>query len=173
MVFLVKSYPYHFVHTILSVPFCPIPFCLYTILSIPFCPYHFVRYHFSGNPAKARCWDNAVINGAGHTTNTTQWYLPRHVCGSFTLSYVFPTRLTSSCVRSSSACIQTYTQTDIHRQRYTDRRTQADIHRQTYTDIHTCLQCNMLQLKCYNAPYTVLSLCSSLMMLNNVNMEKY
>src|SRR6218665_1680576 len=53
---------YHFVHTILSVPFCPIPFCPYTILSvyhfvripfcpytilsIPFCPYHFVRYHF-------------------------------------------------------------------------------------------------------------------------------
>src|SRR6218665_1913854 len=29
---------YHFVHTILSMPFCPIPFCPYTILSIPFCP---------------------------------------------------------------------------------------------------------------------------------------
>src|SRR6218665_2864861 len=37
---------YHFVHTILSVPFCPIPFCPYTILSIPFCPYHFVRSPF-------------------------------------------------------------------------------------------------------------------------------
>jgi len=32
----------HFVHTILSVPFCPIPFCPYAILSISFCPYHFV-----------------------------------------------------------------------------------------------------------------------------------
>src|SRR6218665_2655238 len=32
---------YHFVHTILSVPFCPIPFCPYTILSIPFCPLPF------------------------------------------------------------------------------------------------------------------------------------
>src|SRR6218665_2284143 len=41
---------YHFVHTILSVPFCPIPFCPYTILSIPFCPYHFVRYHFVPEP---------------------------------------------------------------------------------------------------------------------------
>src|SRR6218665_1617074 len=41
---------YHFVHTILSVPFCPIPFCPYTILSIPFCPYHFVRYHFVRSP---------------------------------------------------------------------------------------------------------------------------
>src|SRR6218665_520470 len=42
--------PYHFVRTILSMPFCPIPFCLYTILSIPFCPYHFVRYHFVLEP---------------------------------------------------------------------------------------------------------------------------
>src|SRR6218665_282084 len=41
---------YCFVHTILSVPFCPIPFCLYTILSIPLCPYHFVRYHFIRSP---------------------------------------------------------------------------------------------------------------------------
>src|SRR6218665_3209345 len=41
---------YHFVHTILSVPFCPIPFCLYTILSVLFCPYHFVRYHFVRSP---------------------------------------------------------------------------------------------------------------------------
>src|SRR6218665_3621644 len=46
MILLLKSYPYHFVHTILSVPFCPIPFCPYIILSIPFGPYHFVRYHF-------------------------------------------------------------------------------------------------------------------------------
>src|SRR6218665_480636 len=37
--------------TILSVPFCPIPFCPYTILSIPFCPYHFVRYHFVLEPS--------------------------------------------------------------------------------------------------------------------------
>src|SRR6218665_4042389 len=29
---------YHFVHSILSVPFCPVPFCPYTVLSIPFCP---------------------------------------------------------------------------------------------------------------------------------------
>ena len=32
---------YQFVHTILSVPFCPIPFCPHTILSIPFCPLPF------------------------------------------------------------------------------------------------------------------------------------
>src|SRR6218665_203433 len=50
MILLLKSYPYHFVYTILSVPFCPIPFCPYTILSIPFCPYHFVRYHFVLEP---------------------------------------------------------------------------------------------------------------------------
>ena len=43
-------YPYHFVRTILSIPFCPIPFCPHTILSIPFCPYHFVRYHFVRSP---------------------------------------------------------------------------------------------------------------------------
>src|SRR6218665_1804578 len=48
---------YHFVHAILSVPFCslpfcPIPFCPYTILSIPFCPYHFVPYHFVRSPKK-------------------------------------------------------------------------------------------------------------------------
>src|SRR6218665_668893 len=42
--------PYHFVHTILSMPFFPIPFYPYTILSIPFCPYHFVRYHFVLEP---------------------------------------------------------------------------------------------------------------------------
>src|SRR6218665_2872827 len=50
MILLVKSYPYHFVRTILSVPLCPIPFWPYTILSIPFCPYHFVRYHFVLEP---------------------------------------------------------------------------------------------------------------------------
>src|SRR6218665_622582 len=50
MILLLKSYPYHFVRTILSVPFCPIPFCPYTILSISFCPYHFVRYHFVLEP---------------------------------------------------------------------------------------------------------------------------
>src|SRR6218665_348675 len=43
-------YPYHFVCAILSIPFCPMPFCPYTILSIPFCPYHFVRYHFVLEP---------------------------------------------------------------------------------------------------------------------------
>src|SRR6218665_2078072 len=53
MILLLKSYPYHFVRTILSVSFCPIPFCPYTILSIPFCPYHFVRYHFVLEPVKA------------------------------------------------------------------------------------------------------------------------
>src|SRR6218665_908745 len=38
MILLLKSYPYHFVRTILSIPLCPIPFCPYTILFIPFCP---------------------------------------------------------------------------------------------------------------------------------------
>src|SRR6218665_644853 len=59
MILLLKSYPYHFVRTILSVPFCPIPFCPYTILSIPFCPYHFVRYHFvlePFNPLHTKLW---------------------------------------------------------------------------------------------------------------------
>src|SRR6218665_856602 len=56
---------YHFVRTILSIPFCPIPFCPYTILSIPFCPYtilsipfcpyHFVRYHFVRSPVRLSC----------------------------------------------------------------------------------------------------------------------
>ena len=37
---------YHFVRTILSIPFCPMPFCPYTILSatilsVPFCPLPF------------------------------------------------------------------------------------------------------------------------------------
>src|SRR6218665_3169724 len=56
MILLLKFYPYHFVRTILSVPFCPIPFCPYTILSIPFCPYHFVRYHFVLEPSEALPW---------------------------------------------------------------------------------------------------------------------
>src|SRR6218665_3818907 len=42
----VTFYPYHFVRTILSVPFCPIPFCPYTILSMPFCPHHFLLEPF-------------------------------------------------------------------------------------------------------------------------------
>src|SRR6218665_3515263 len=50
MTLFVIFLPYHFVRTILSMPFCRIPFCPYTILSIPFCPYHFVRYHFVLEP---------------------------------------------------------------------------------------------------------------------------
>src|SRR6218665_3492669 len=72
MTLSVIFYPYHFVRTILSMSFCPIPFCpytilsipfcLYTILSIPFCPYHFVRYHFVRSPLKAAVDNlNAVI----------------------------------------------------------------------------------------------------------------
>src|SRR6218665_2545495 len=53
MTLSVIFYPYNFVRTILSIPFCLIPFCPYTILSIPFCPYHFVRYHFVLEPAGA------------------------------------------------------------------------------------------------------------------------
>src|SRR6218665_3450611 len=34
MILLLKSYPYHFVHTILSVPFCPLPFCPRTVLGL-------------------------------------------------------------------------------------------------------------------------------------------
>src|SRR6218665_471536 len=37
MTLFVIFYRYHFVRTILSMPFCPIPFCPYTILSVPFC----------------------------------------------------------------------------------------------------------------------------------------
>src|SRR6218665_516123 len=50
MTLFVIVYPYHSVRAILSMPFCPVPFCPYTILSIPFCPYHFVRYHFVLEP---------------------------------------------------------------------------------------------------------------------------
>src|SRR6218665_3353020 len=50
MTLSVIFYPYHFVLAVLSIPFCPMPFCPYTILSIPFCPYHFVRYHFVLEP---------------------------------------------------------------------------------------------------------------------------
>src|SRR6218665_1778578 len=55
---------YHFVHTILSVPFCPMPFCPYTILSIPFCPYHFVRYHFVRSPSQLFAIKGAKIKRA-------------------------------------------------------------------------------------------------------------
>src|SRR6218665_2636798 len=51
---------YHFDRTILSIPFCPIPFCPYTILSIPFCPYHFVRYHFVRPPFIPQCAQKAM-----------------------------------------------------------------------------------------------------------------
>ena len=54
MTLSVIFYTYHFVRTILSIPFCPIPFCPYAILSIPFCPYHFVRYHFVLEPFSPR-----------------------------------------------------------------------------------------------------------------------
>src|SRR6218665_892758 len=43
MTLSVIFYPYHFVRAILSITFCPTPFCPYIILSVPFCPYHFVR----------------------------------------------------------------------------------------------------------------------------------
>src|SRR6218665_447840 len=53
---------YHFVHAILSVPFCPIPFCPCTILSIPFCPYHFVRTILSATILSGHlfefCWSS-------------------------------------------------------------------------------------------------------------------
>src|SRR6218665_3351184 len=38
MILSVSLYSCHFVHTILSIPFCPMTFCPYTILSLPFCP---------------------------------------------------------------------------------------------------------------------------------------
>src|SRR6218665_395275 len=44
---------YHFVHTILSVPFCPYHFVRIPFCPLPFCPYHFVRYHFVRSPAQA------------------------------------------------------------------------------------------------------------------------
>src|SRR6218665_3028539 len=42
-----KNY-YHFVRTILSIPFCPYHFVPYHFFRIPFCPYHFVRAILSG-----------------------------------------------------------------------------------------------------------------------------
>src|SRR6218665_1031473 len=62
MTLFVIFYPYHFVRAILSMPFCPIPFCPYTILSIPFCPYHFVRYHFVLEPLKSH-WKYHTFEG--------------------------------------------------------------------------------------------------------------
>src|SRR6218665_2068353 len=65
MTLFVIFYPYHFVRTFLSMPFCNTILSVYhfvhailsnTILSvyhfvrIPFCPYHFVRYHFVLEP---------------------------------------------------------------------------------------------------------------------------
>src|SRR6218665_435585 len=41
MTLSVIFYPYHFARAILSIPFCPMPFCQYTILSVPFCPLPF------------------------------------------------------------------------------------------------------------------------------------
>src|SRR6218665_1173147 len=54
MILSVPFYSYHFVRTILSIPFCPMTFCPYTISSIPFCPYHFVHYHFVIDPCDTR-----------------------------------------------------------------------------------------------------------------------
>ena len=42
MILSAPFYSYHFVRTIVSVPFCPMTFCPYTILSVPFVRYHFV-----------------------------------------------------------------------------------------------------------------------------------
>src|SRR6218665_2918081 len=50
MILLLKSYPYHFVRTILSISFCPYHFVQYHFVRIPFCQYHFVRYHFVRSP---------------------------------------------------------------------------------------------------------------------------
>src|SRR6218665_2244737 len=66
MTLSVIFYPYHVVRAILSIPFCPMPFCPYTILSIPFCPYHFVCYHFVLEPVKyiltATCSTEKLVN---------------------------------------------------------------------------------------------------------------
>src|SRR6218665_3535044 len=71
MILLVKSYLYHFVHTILSVPLCPIPFCPYTILSIPFCPNHFVRYHFVLEPLQHICHTHSYTT---HMYSSSSWF---------------------------------------------------------------------------------------------------
>src|SRR6218665_1392407 len=55
-IFSIPFYPftiffvYHFVHTLLFIPFCPIPFCPIPFCPIPFCPYHFVLYHCVQSP---------------------------------------------------------------------------------------------------------------------------
>src|SRR6218665_1040635 len=54
MTLCVIFYPYHFVRTILSMPFCPISFCPYTILSIPFCPLPFCPRTLRSAPDTAR-----------------------------------------------------------------------------------------------------------------------
>src|SRR6218665_1301954 len=84
MTLSVVFYPYHFVRTILSMPFCLITFCPYTILSIPFCPYHFVRYHFVLEPNNA-LMPGAVTgqNGSGQNGTDkmvwTKWYTDKMV----------------------------------------------------------------------------------------------
>ena len=60
---------YHFVRTILSIPFCPIPFCPYTILSIPFCPYHFVRSPITVHRVIFSLLGNQIIRCQGQTTS--------------------------------------------------------------------------------------------------------
>src|SRR6218665_691817 len=94
MILLLKSYPYHFVCTILSVPFCPIPFCPYTILSILFCPYHFVRYHFVLEPFRA------VVNDPCHVLSRL---LPEVKSTSYNLwprahCFVLPTKDTRNFI---------------------------------------------------------------------------
>src|SRR6218665_74266 len=64
MTLSVIFYPYHCVRAILSIPFCPMPFCPYTILSIPFCPYHFVRYHFVLEPSNLLISCSILLNQA-------------------------------------------------------------------------------------------------------------
>src|SRR6218665_2228017 len=67
---------YHFVRTILSIPFCPIPFCPYTILSIPFCPYHFVRYHFVRSPFNVVQPQHIVCSTNFYMVKVINYFLP-------------------------------------------------------------------------------------------------
>src|SRR6218665_163705 len=71
MILLLKFYPYHFVRTILSVPFCPLPFCPRALLCslIKFLKKQLFLYKKSK-----------------HSLYSTYFYLPNSLLISFQIS---------------------------------------------------------------------------------------
>src|SRR6218665_1803573 len=98
----VRFHRYHSVSTILSIPFCPIPFCPYTILSIPFCPYHFVLeppfsvidHIFSDFPCLYCVWKNTSTVGMGLSSREKPLFMKKSLVTRFFLSSYFRTHPT-------------------------------------------------------------------------------